>query len=520
MANLDKLREQYAAATEANRKAYDALNGQFGDEHVKRDYRIAIRNNNKEEIARLKPKYDKLNAEYTKTQQEKNRLKKELDKAETAAKTEKESSAKAKGAEGTYKKSLEELRIAEADLASGAYKAEEKYNAAWLKAQEAHNVITTSGKTPSSPLPQPKVPIKPPKQNTLGGGATGGTGGTNSLDIGLIDPILNELAKDPNALIQTQTFLKDNFPSIYKGGLNGLKDWAATSDALRTINNARNSLPAALKGTDLKTFLQSKDSASLIGATGGTGTGGTKTRAYISSDTEANALVNSVFKAELGRAATDSELSYFKKALKAFQQANPASFDATSQTSAGNSAEYVRQLIAGEAKVKKSNKILESLKKEYTTKQADKYISELDTLQATAKANGLPPLDETKLEEYRSRLKNGESLDKLKQAIRASVANTYSSNKAVADMLNGGQDLNDIYAPYKQTMASILEIPYDKIDLNDPTLTKAIGADSSMPLYQYKQILRQDPRWQYTDNARETVNSGLVKVLKDFGFMG
>jgi hypothetical protein len=48
----------------------------------------------------------------------------------------------------------------------------------------------------------------------------------------------------------------------------------------------------------------------------------------------------------------------------------------------------------------------------------------------------------------------------------------------------------------------------------------AIGPDKEMSLFEYKKALRKDPRWQYTDNARETVSSGLTQVLRDFGFQG
>jgi hypothetical protein len=48
----------------------------------------------------------------------------------------------------------------------------------------------------------------------------------------------------------------------------------------------------------------------------------------------------------------------------------------------------------------------------------------------------------------------------------------------------------------------------------------AIGPDKEMSLFEYKKALRKDPRWQYTENARETVSTGLTQVLRDFGFMG
>jgi hypothetical protein len=69
-------------------------------------------------------------------------------------------------------------------------------------------------------------------------------------------------------------------------------------------------------------------------------------------------------------------------------------------------------------------------------------------------------------------------------------------------------------------MASVLEINPETINLNDSVLRSAIGPDKEMSLYDYQKMLRKDPRWQYTNNARETVSSGLTQVLRDFGFQG
>jgi hypothetical protein len=69
-------------------------------------------------------------------------------------------------------------------------------------------------------------------------------------------------------------------------------------------------------------------------------------------------------------------------------------------------------------------------------------------------------------------------------------------------------------------MAPVLELNPDSISLNDPTLRGAIGQDKEMTLYDFQRSLRKDPRWQYTNNAREEVSDAALRVLKDFGFQG
>ncbi len=90
----------------------------------------------------------------------------------------------------------------------------------------------------------------------------------------------------------------------------------------------------------------------------------------------------------------------------------------------------------------------------------------------------------------------------------------------VRDLLGQGYDLENIYAPYKRTMANILELDPSQIDLNDPTLRGAINEKGDMNIYDFQKALRKDSRWQYTKNAKDEVASSTLQVLRDFGFQG
>jgi hypothetical protein len=90
----------------------------------------------------------------------------------------------------------------------------------------------------------------------------------------------------------------------------------------------------------------------------------------------------------------------------------------------------------------------------------------------------------------------------------------------VRGLLNQGYDLQDIYAPYRSQMANILELDPNTIDLNDPTLRSAITDKGDMNLYDFKKVLKQDNRWQYTADAKEEVSTAALGILRDFGFQG
>jgi hypothetical protein len=146
--------------------------------------------------------------------------------------------------------------------------------------------------------------------------------------------------------------------------------------------------------------------------------------------------------------------------------------------------------------------------------------ADLTKLRATARANGFD-LDTTfkdQINNWMQRLAVGESVETFQNTIR-SQAKLGLPDK-VANLLDQGLDLANIYAPYKNLMAAVLEVAPDSINLNDGTLRSAIGPEKEMSLYDFQRVLRKDPRWQYTDNARAEASDSVLKVLKDFGFQG
>jgi hypothetical protein len=108
----------------------------------------------------------------------------------------------------------------------------------------------------------------------------------------------------------------------------------------------------------------------------------------------------------------------------------------------------------------------------------------------------------------------------IQEKIRRDAASAYP---VFADDINKGTSVDALASAYKSSMATILEIDADTISYNDPTFRKAlqyVGADGKpaiKPIWQFEAELRQDPRWDLTDNARATVDSLSLKVLRDFG---
>jgi hypothetical protein len=155
-------------------------------------------------------------------------------------------------------------------------------------------------------------------------------------------------------------------------------------------------------------------------------------------------------------------------------------------------------------------------------------LQNYQALQAIAKANGF------KIEDILPRDAAGNAMT-AESTLQAIATNKIDTNRLAQDvrklaaqgqpeyvrqLLGQGYDLEQIYSPYKNRMASILEVNPDTIDLNDPALRMAIGKNGDMNLYDFEKALRKDNRWQYTQNARQEVAGSVLQVLRDFGFAG
>jgi hypothetical protein len=107
-----------------------------------------------------------------------------------------------------------------------------------------------------------------------------------------------------------------------------------------------------------------------------------------------------------------------------------------------------------------------------------------------------------------------------------------------AEVINGGGSIKDVAEEYKQLMAKTLEIPDDSIAITDRHIQAALtfrpaspaaGANNSgkpptaptgMPLWQFEQQLKNDPRWLKTKGAQDGTMAAARQVLTDLGFQG
>ena len=150
-------------------------------------------------------------------------------------------------------------------------------------------------------------------------------------------------------------------------------------------------------------------------------------------------------------------------------------------------------------------------------------LANYQAIQAVAKANGFKVSDIVPGGQTEQQVLQGiatGSIDPNRLAQDARKLAAQGQPQYVRDLLGQGYNLDQVFAPYRQTMANLLEINADEIDLNDPTLRTAITDKGDMNVYDFKRTLKADKRWQYTENAKQEVSDAAFKVLRDFGFQG
>lgn len=113
--------------------------------------------------------------------------------------------------------------------------------------------------------------------------------------------------------------------------------------------------------------------------------------------------------------------------------------------------------------------------------------------------------------------------DDLRQSYKIAARRWY---KGVAEDLDAGLTIDQIFKPYRQYAAQILEKPIDQIDLVDTGGAPSIysealqGQDGPLSLTEWAQKLKSDPKYgyQYTSRANQEVSSVVRSLEKAFGF--
>lgn len=143
-------------------------------------------------------------------------------------------------------------------------------------------------------------------------------------------------------------------------------------------------------------------------------------------------------------------------------------------------------------------------------------------LRATALQNGVR-LGDTQFKNWMQQIVRGNaSQDQYETFIRDTAAKTFG---AYGEQIKGGMNMADLATPYMNSMAQILEINPASLDMFDPTIRRAMaglrdqktGVVNPMSITDFEDSLRQDKRWQYTKNAKDSATEWTRALSKMWG---
>ena len=117
-------------------------------------------------------------------------------------------------------------------------------------------------------------------------------------------------------------------------------------------------------------------------------------------------------------------------------------------------------------------------------------------------------------------MEGGDTIGAVQQRVRDMAMRQY---KAFADDIAAGATVKEIADPYVQRMADLLEMNPHDISIQSSMIQKALrqrtpkGKPAAMDLSDFEDMVRNDSRWQYTDNARAQVSDYAMAIGRSFG---
>jgi hypothetical protein len=257
----------------------------------------------------------------------------------------------------------------------------------------------------------------------------------------------------------------------------------------------------------------------------------TQTSNNIPADSTLQSYINDVFQKYYGRDANQTELDNYLPQLKS-QYAGPSGKTQTNIKYTYKNGELISTQYLTKDNADPKVWLEDTLKTKINA--GDTTVNALNIpegpagkyfvgIKNFAAQNGIN-LSDSAATDYATGIASGKlSEDTVFNTVRESAANAFPS---LGEKIKSGINLKTLADPYIQSMSNILEIPDTGIDLFDPKIRSAMsytmpdGKVGTKSIYDFEKELRQDPRWQFTNNAREQASSIATTVLKDFGFMG
>ena len=101
------------------------------------------------------------------------------------------------------------------------------------------------------------------------------------------------------------------------------------------------------------------------------------------------------------------------------------------------------------------------------------------------------------------------------------LAKTMPQYKQFAPAIDAGYTIKDLATPFQDTMNKYLETN-KPLDINNPLIQKGLTGNNGtqMNVNDFTKLVKSQPEWAYTTNAKEDAANYATTLLKQFGFLG
>lgn len=364
--------------------------------------------------------------------------------------------------------------------------------------------MTVGPTTPTPPAPSP-------------GGSFGnylsGTGGV-STGLGL------NTSKNLFGTLMTKTTAKNFFKQAQATG-----DYSLITSLLNEKGylTGKSTNPKTVESTYnyfLDVFFQSEyTDVNQFPTIGTAGTGSGTTSAVYKSLTgklSGTELVNTLFNDYIGVLPGVKEIKTILTALDKLEQTR-ATRQVTSRDAAGN---IVQTTTGGVTDQDRENLILGFIGKRIPAEGIENIGgaigNNLASIRKFANEHGivLPDTDIRKMALNSVLSKTG--LDDTAVKIRNIAKSRYPS---LIPYIDAGLSVKEIGSQYMARKAQLLELPLESLNVFDLDVNKVLSGQSLMSMSDYDTIIRQNPIYKFTMQAREKASEFATNILKDFGLM-
>jgi hypothetical protein len=252
---------------------------------------------------------------------------------------------------------------------------------------------------------------------------------------------------------------------------------------------------------------------------GETGTGAGTTSAVYKSLTgkiSGTELINTLFTDYIGVLPGVKEIKTILTALDTLEQKR-ATRQVTSRDASGN---IVQTTTGGVTDQDRENLILGFIGKRIPAEGIENIGgaigNNLASIRKFANEHGivLPDTDIRKMALNSVLSKTG--LDDTAVKIRNIAKSRYPS---LIPYIDAGLSVKEIGSQYMARKAQLLEIPLESLNVFDLDVNKVLSGQSLMAMSDYDTIIRQNPLYKFTMQAREKASEFATNILKDFGLM-